>query len=52
MTLISGIPPWVQMYFEKIVAKTGKQISDVFPNFSLLIFGVLLLNLIEKVLDD
>ena len=39
MTLISGIPPWVQMYFEKIVAKTGKQISDVFPNFSLLIFG-------------
>ena len=39
MTLISGIPPWVQMYFEKIVAKTGKQISEVFPNFSLLIFG-------------
>ena len=39
MTLISGIPPWVQMYFERIVAKTGKQISEVFPNFSLLIFG-------------
>ena len=39
MTLISGIPPWVQMYFEKIIAKTGKQISEVFPNFSLLIFG-------------
>lgn len=39
MTLISGIPPWVQMYFEKIVAKTGKKIKDVFPHFSLLIFG-------------
>ena len=39
MTLISGIPPWVQMYFERIVAKTGKQVSEVFPNFSLLIFG-------------
>ena len=39
MTLISGIPPWVQMYFERVVAKTGKQISEVFPNFSLLIFG-------------
>lgn len=39
MTLISGIPPWVQMYFERIVAKTGKPISEVFPNFSLLVFG-------------
>tara|TARA_B100000900_G_scaffold328679_1_gene288974 strand:- start:1484 stop:2977 length:1494 start_codon:yes stop_codon:yes gene_type:complete len=39
MTLISGIPPWVQMYFERIVAKTGKQILEVFPKFSLLIFG-------------
>ena len=39
MTLISGIPPWVQMYFERIVAKTGKQVSEVFPNFSLFVFG-------------
>ena len=39
MTLITGIPPWVQMYFERIVAQTGKQIKDVFPNFSLLVFG-------------
>jgi len=39
MTLISGIPPWVQMYFERIVAKTGKQVLEVFPQFSLLIFG-------------
>ena len=33
MTLISGIPPWVQMYFEKIIEKSGKQIGDVFKNF-------------------
>lgn len=39
MTLISGIPPWVQMYFERMVAKTGKKVSEVFPNFSLLVFG-------------
>lgn len=39
MTLISGIPPWVQMYFEKIHEKTGKEISKVFKDFSLFIYG-------------
>ncbi len=39
MSLISGIPPWVQMYFDKIQAKTGKAIKDVFPNFSLFVYG-------------
>ena len=39
MTIISGIPSWVQMYFEKIVQKTNKHISEVFPKFSLLIYG-------------
>ena len=39
MTLISGIPPWIQMYFERIVARTGKKISAVFPSFSLIVFG-------------
>ena len=39
MTLISGIPPWVQMYFEKIEKKTAKLIKDVFPNFNLFIYG-------------
>jgi GH3 auxin-responsive promoter len=39
MGLISGIPPWVQMYFDRIIEKTGKKIKDVFPNFSLLING-------------
>lgn len=39
MTLISGIPPWVQMYFEKLQKKTGKLIKDVFPKFDLFIYG-------------
>ena len=39
MSLISGIPPWVQMYFEKLQEKTGKLIKDVFPHFDLFIYG-------------
>lgn len=39
MSLISGIPPWVQMYFDKITQRTGKKIKDVFPDFSLFIYG-------------
>lgn len=39
MSLISGIPPWVQMYFDKIREKTGKQIKDVFPDFEMFVFG-------------
>ena len=39
MTLISGIPPWVQMYFDKIQQRTGKKIKDVFPGFSVFVYG-------------
>ena len=39
MTLISGIPPWVQMYFDRIQSRTGKKIKDVFPNFSMFVYG-------------
>ncbi|WP_199240630.1 GH3 auxin-responsive promoter family protein [Tamlana fucoidanivorans] len=39
MTVISGIPSWVQMYFERIQHKTGKKVGDVFKNFNLFIFG-------------
>ncbi|POY37860.1 hypothetical protein C3K47_04835 [Solitalea longa] len=39
MTLISGIPPWVQMYFDRLTAKTGKAIKDVFPHFGLFVYG-------------
>ncbi len=39
MRLISGIPSWVQMYFEKIIEKTGKKVGEVFPNFNLFVYG-------------
>ncbi len=39
MGLISGIPPWVQMYFDRIQTRTGRKISDVFPDFSLFVYG-------------
>ncbi|WP_298314798.1 GH3 auxin-responsive promoter family protein [uncultured Aquimarina sp.] len=39
MTIISGIPPWVQMYFEKLKQKTGKPIGELFKNFELFIYG-------------
>ena len=39
MTLISGIPPWVQMYFDKLSLKTNKKIKNLFPNFNLFIYG-------------
>lgn len=40
MRLISGIPPWLQMYFEILKERSGaKHISDIFPNFSLLVYG-------------
>src|SRR5690606_8522806 len=39
MTVISGIPSWVQMYFEKLQQRSGKSIGDLFKNFSLFIYG-------------
>lgn len=39
LALISGIPPWVQMYFDRITERTGKKIKDVFPDFDLFIYG-------------
>ena len=39
MSVISGIPSWVQMYFEKLQQKSGKKIGDLFPNFNLFIYG-------------
>ena len=40
LTLISGIPPWVKMYYEELIHQTGKQnIEEVFPNFSLFVYG-------------
>ncbi|MFT5926465.1 MAG: hypothetical protein ACI9WL_001213 [Rubritalea sp.] len=39
MSVISGIPSWVQMYFERIVQRTGKRVGEVFPDFNLFIYG-------------
>ena len=39
MTLISGIPPWMQMYFDKLTERSGKKIKDLFPNFSVMVQG-------------
>lgn len=39
MSVISGIPSWVQTYFEKLHQKTGKTIKEIFPNFDLFIYG-------------
>lgn len=39
MSLISGIPPWVQMYFDRIVQRTGRPVGEVFPQFDLFVYG-------------
>jgi hypothetical protein len=40
MRLISGIPPWCQMYFDRLAALSGgKKIKDIFPNFKLFVYG-------------
>jgi len=40
MRLISGIPPWIQMYFERLSARSGgKKIKEIFKRFSLFVYG-------------
>lgn len=39
MGVIAGIPSWVQMYFERLRAKSGKPVGDLFKNFNLFIYG-------------
>jgi hypothetical protein len=39
MTVISGIPSWVQMYFEKLYSKAQKPVGELFKNFNLFIYG-------------
>jgi len=39
MTVISGIPSWVQMYFERLIARTDKKVGELFKNFNLFIYG-------------
>lgn len=39
LSVIAGIPPWIQMYFDKLQHKTGERIGAIFPHLSLLIHG-------------
>ena len=40
MTLISGIPPWLIMYFERLVSASGKEnIQSLYPNLQLMVTG-------------
>jgi len=39
MTLISGIPPWMQMYFDRLETRTGKKPGELFPNLSVIVHG-------------
>ena len=39
MTLISGIPPWMQMYFDELIKRKGKKVSEIFPNLSVMVQG-------------
>jgi hypothetical protein len=39
MTLISGIPPWMQMYFDELIKRSGKKVGELFPHFSVMVQG-------------
>jgi hypothetical protein len=39
MSLISGIPPWMQMYFDRLISRTGKTIKELFPSLSVIVHG-------------
>ena len=39
MTLIGGIPPWVQMYYERLIQKSGKTVGELFKNYKLFVYG-------------
>ncbi len=39
MTLISGIPPWMQMYFDELIRRKHKKVGEIFPNFSVMVQG-------------
>ncbi len=39
MSLFSGIPSWLRMYFEKLVERSGKTVGELFPDFELLVYG-------------
>ena len=53
MTLISGIPPWVQMYYERLITTTGKKtIKEIFPNLKLFVHGGVNYEPYKQVMDN
>ncbi len=52
MTVVGGIPSWVQMYFEKLLYLNKKQnISQLFEKFSLYIYGGVNYSPYEKIFN-
>lgn len=39
MRMISGIPPWMQMYFDRLTERSGKKVGDLFPHFNVMVQG-------------
>ena len=39
LRILGGIPPWIQMYFDVLIQKTGKKVKDIFPNLELICHG-------------
>ena len=39
MTLIGGIPSWVQMYYEKLQKETDLKVGELFQNLQLFVYG-------------
>lgn len=52
MSVIGGIPPWVKMYFEKLISSSEKKIKDVFPFFNLFIYGGVSFNPYKNLFDS
>lgn len=53
MTLISGIPPWLVMYFERLIEKSGKKnVIEIFPNLQLMVTGGVNYNPYKEKIDD
>jgi hypothetical protein len=52
MSLISGIPSWLRMYFERLIDRAGKPVGDIFPDFSLLVYGGLNYEPYRQVFDS
>ncbi len=52
MTLISGIPPWMQMYFDKLEEKSKQKIGDLYKNLSVIVHGGVAFEPYKKKLFD